>query len=236
MPIKAVLVDFWGTLFKLNLSLDEYLHKRSILFRNVLSNLGYDFSVDYLKDRYELIRVVTDNVRRALNIEIPLVIELQSLMKILGIDDESDLIKKELIRSYKKLLVKHLKPVNDAEYFLSGLKDMNLTLVLISNTTYSKILRTVLKRYGFDKYFSFMIFSDVVGRRKPHKIIYKKALRRLRLKPEECIMVGDEDVDSIGARTLGITSISLNRNVKADYNVNNLSEAYHLIKNISGDQ
>jgi HAD superfamily hydrolase (TIGR01509 family) len=232
MVIKAVFVDFWGTLFKLNLSTEEYLYKRSTLFKNVLSNLGYNFSVDYLKDRYQLIRTVTDNVRRTLNIEIPLLVEIQSLVKILGINDENGLIKKKLVNVYKKLLIKHLKPVSDAEYFLSELKRMNLLLALISNTTDSKILKTILKKYGFDKYFNLMIFSDKVGHRKPHKVIYERALKKFHIKPEECIMIGDEDVDSIGAKALGIISINLNSNVNADYNVANLSEAYHIIKNL----
>jgi len=232
MTIKAVLVDFWGTLFKLNLPADEYFNKRSILFRNVLNNLGYNFPVDYLRDRYQLIRTVADNIRRSLSIEVPLLIEIRSLVKILGINDEDDLIEKELIKAYKKLLVKHLKPVNDAEYFLSELKRMDINLALISNTSDSRILRTVLRKYDFNKYFNVMVFSDMIGRRKPHKTIYKRVLRRLHTKPEECVMIGDEDVDSIGAKALGIISISLNNNVKADYNVKNLSEAYHIIKNL----
>ncbi|MEM3714918.1 MAG: HAD family hydrolase, partial [Nitrososphaeria archaeon] len=75
----------------------------------------------------------------------------------------------------------------------------------------------------------FMVFSDKVGYTKPHKIIYKKVLRKFHVSPNECVMVGDEDVDSMGARSLGITSIILNSNVKADYNVNNLREAYRVI-------
>lgn len=232
MVVKAVLVDFWGTLFKLNLPANEYFNKRGILFRNVLNSLGYNFPVDYLKDRYQLIRIVTDNIRRSLNIEIPLLVEIQSLVKILGINDENDLVKKELINAYKKLLIRHLKPVNDAEYFLSELKRMNINLALISNTSDSKILKTVLKKYDFNKYFSIMVFSDIIGRRKPHRTIYKRVLKKLHVKPEECVMIGDEDVDSIGAKALGIISISLNSNVSADYNVKNLSEACNIIKNL----
>lgn len=231
MVIRVVLVDFWGTLFKLELPVDEYLNKRSILFRDALSGFGYDFSVEYLKDRYQIIRAVADSIRRALNVEIPLSVEIRSLIKILGVSDDHA-IEKALTRVYEKLIIKHLKPVSDAEYFLSELKKKNLSLVLLSNTSNSKILKSVLRKYNLSKYFDFMVFSDQVGYRKPHKMIYKKVLRRFYVNPEECVMVGDEDVDSIGAKSLGIISINLNSNVKADYNVSNLKEAYHLITNL----
>ncbi|MGC8948275.1 MAG: HAD family hydrolase, partial [Thermoprotei archaeon] len=149
------------------------------------------------------------------------------------IDDNYE-IEWALVKVYEGLIVKYLKPVSDAEYFLSELKKMNLLLVLVSNTSDSKILRLVLRRYHLNMYFDFMVFSDRVMYRKPHKIIYKKVLRKFYVKPSECIMIGDEDVDSIGARSLGIISISLNSNVEADYNVNNLREAYHLIVNLLG--
>ncbi len=231
MVVRLVLVDFWGTLFKLEVSVDEYLDERSILFKKVLHSFGYNFSAEFLKERYQIVRTVIDSVRRALSIEVPLLVEIRSLVKALGIDDNYEM-ERVLVKVYERLIAKYLKPVSDAEYFLSGLKRMNLLLVLVSNTSDSRILRLVLKRYHLNRYFDFMVFSDRVRYRKPHKMIYKKVLRKFYVKPSECIMVGDEDVDSIGARSLGIVSISLNSNVKADYNVNNLREAYRLIINL----
>ncbi|MGB9729526.1 MAG: HAD family hydrolase [Thermoprotei archaeon] len=233
MVVRLVFVDFWGTLFKLEVPVDKYLDERSILFKKVLHNFGYNFSVEFLKERYQIVRTVVDSVRRALSLEVPLLVEIRSLVKVLGIDDNYE-IERALVKVYEGLIVKYLKPVSDAEYFLSELKKMNLLLVLVSNTSDSKILRLVLRRYHLNMYFDFMVFSDRVMYRKPHKIIYKKVLRKFYVKPSECIMIGDEDVDSIGARSLGIISISLNSNVEADYNVNNLREAYHLIVNLLG--
>ncbi|MGC8949093.1 MAG: hypothetical protein ACP5OK_07140, partial [Thermoprotei archaeon] len=91
MVVRLVFVDFWGTLFKLEVPVDKYLDERSILFKKVLHNFGYNFSVEFLKERYQIVRTVVDSVRRALSLEVPLLVEIRSLVKVLGIDDNYDI-------------------------------------------------------------------------------------------------------------------------------------------------
>lgn len=65
----------------------------------------------------------------------------------------------------------------------------NYPMVLVSNF-YGNI-EVVLKEFGFDTLFQSVIESAVVGIRKPDPRIFSLGVKRLGLKPEEVMVVGD---------------------------------------------
>jgi epoxide hydrolase-like predicted phosphatase len=62
--------------------------------------------------------------------------------------------------------------------------------------------------------FDVSVFSHLVGTRKPEKKIYLIALKRLKLKPEECIFIDDLKETLIPARKLGMKTIQFRNNVQ----------------------
>jgi len=60
--------------------------------------------------------------------------------------------------------------------------------------------------------FDVVVGADTVRERKPHRDIFAYALRKLRVKPEETIFVGDQlDTDCRGAEDAGIRSLLILR-------------------------
>jgi len=81
-------------------------------------------------------------------------------------------------------------------------------LGLISNFTYAPVIYVALRRLAINKFFNAVLVSADVGWRKPNKRIFEEALRRLGVKPEETVYVGDSPLEDIeGAEALGIKTV-----------------------------
>ena len=81
-------------------------------------------------------------------------------------------------------------------------------MILVSNF-YGNI-RTVLNEFELTKYFSEVIESAEVGIRKPDPTIYKLAINKFGLEPEEIVIIGDSYKNDINpANILGCPSIWL---------------------------
>jgi len=65
-------------------------------------------------------------------------------------------------------------------------------------------------------YLDFVVASAAVGTAKPHPDIFRYALARAELEPDDVIYVGDSYVsDVLGARTVGIAAVLIDREGKA---------------------
>lgn len=89
-------------------------------------------------------------------------------------------------------------------------------------------LEQVFKKAGLREYFSSFIISSKLGVVKPDEIMYKDALKELKLSPEEVIFIDDSIKNCDGAKRLGITSFLLCRN-REEYLYNKLTCRSHVV-------
>ena len=77
---------------------------------------------------------------------------------------------------------------------------------IISNTVGEpgRLLRPILRRFGFDDYIGVYVFSDEHPWTKPSPEIFRAALRALGSKPSAALHVGDGWADIEGARRAGL--------------------------------
>jgi FMN phosphatase YigB (HAD superfamily) len=71
-------------------------------------------------------------------------------------------------------------------------------LGLISNFTYAPVIHAALTKLDVNRFFSAVLVSEDVGWRKPNRKIFQEALRRLGVKAEETVYVGDSPTEDIG--------------------------------------
>lgn len=84
----------------------------------------------------------------------------------------------------------------------------NHLLGLISNFTYAPVIRAGLERLGISRFFKAVLISEEIGWRKPCHKIFEEALRRLELKAEETVYVGDSPLEDIkGAKAAGMRTV-----------------------------
>ena len=87
---------------------------------------------------------------------------------------------------------------------LEGLRDLGLKLGVISNTAAMYQVFDSLEEYGIRDLFQDVTLSSVTGMRKPLPDIFEVSTRQLRVKPENCVYVGDTiSRDIIGSKRAG---------------------------------
>ncbi|MGB9721850.1 MAG: HAD-IA family hydrolase [bacterium] len=79
----------------------------------------------------------------------------------------------------------------DVEKILKALKRKKIKICVIANSWPS--LNRILAKLWLKKYFSTIVISSKVGYEKPSKEIFEIALRRLKVKPNHMIHIGNEE-------------------------------------------
>jgi putative hydrolase of the HAD superfamily len=141
---------------------------------------------------------------------------------------------------YWKAYLSNLKPFEDAIPMLKQLKSMGMRTAIITNLTLHIQLRK-LERLGISEYIDVFVVSEEVLCNKPHPGPFNFALNKMKLKPDEVMMVGDRiDSDIEGANAAGIDSVLISKESVEDFPegdlrkpdpvINNLKELLDLVK------
>jgi putative hydrolase of the HAD superfamily len=190
--IKAIMFDLWDTLF-----FDDVKPKP---FEEFARKLGKS-----LED-YKFLKIFERNLmtKKHKDFKVP----IKGILKELNIKYEKKLFKKlyEIMRKSDK----HQKSFPETLKVLKKLK-RKYKIILISNVPYPSY-RNLKSKYNLNKYFDLILVSYKTKILKPDKRIFKLALRKLGLKKQEVIMVGDSIKDDvIAAQNFGIRAILIDR-------------------------
>ena len=118
--------------------------------------------------------------------------------------------------TYHNVKMALLRPFADTIDALIYLKSQGYRLAVISNgitiKQWEKLVR--LNVYSF---FDAVITSEEVGKKKPDKLIYDVALRKMNGDPEKSVMIGNKfREDALGAVNAGMSAILVNSDVTED--------------------
>jgi len=198
MAIKAVILDFGGTLSDGALDWDPYHEK----LRSILGSRGYLVEMSRLKKA--LRGALSDlNRVRAKGKEMTFEEVYDIFLGRLEIPGDREILD-ELHDNFRDHYRTEFFPC--VEDVLKSLAE-RYKVALLSNTM-SDQPRILLSESGFDRYFDLIICSRDLGLRKPNPKIFKYVLEKLEVKPDEVVHVGDSvEADMIGARDSDITGV-----------------------------
>ncbi len=214
--IRAVTVDFWGTLvFEGPAADDRYRQRRVADFETILAAEGLRVSARALLRGYEASGRELGRVW-ARNQDVPVARHVTSLLE----GAESGLSARvspgtleALVEAYARPAL--LVPPRADEGAVDGLGRLvarGIVLAVVSNTmrTPGVTLRKILEGHGLLAPFAHLTFSDEVGVRKPAAEIFRLTLDRLGVPAAEAVHVGDDPVlDVQGARNAGLRVIQV---------------------------
>jgi len=103
-----------------------------------------------------------------------------------------------------------LKKLPHFDEVLTELKRKGFKVSIITNTVSSREehVRAALRKIDAEKYFNAIVTSVDVGHDKPDERIFLTALRKVRVKPEEAVMVGNRvSTDIVGGNRTGMKTI-----------------------------
>ena len=146
------------------------------------------------------------------------------------------------IVAYRNARTGFLHPYAGTRETLMKLKEKGLKLAVVSDAPKLKAwIRLVNMK--IDNFFDVVVALEDTGRKKPSVMPFKAALKKLRVKPSSCLMVGDwPERDLLGARKLGMKTCfaaygyeqvpnvkTKKENVKADYTINSINEIARIV-------
>jgi putative hydrolase of the HAD superfamily len=127
-------------------------------------------------------------------------------------------------------------PYPNTKYTLIKLKELGLKLGVVSDAPrMAAWLR--LAEMDITEFFNSVITLGDSKRLKPHPTAFKKALRKLKLKPEEVLFIGDNPGRDIkGAKAVGMKTVlakygqTRKSKIKADYEIKDIRDLIKIVK------
>jgi len=139
------------------------------------------------------------------------------------------------IVAYRKVRTGFLEPFPNVDYVLLKLKSLGIKIGIVSDAPKLKAwIRLVSMKLS--NYFDVVVTFEDTKQHKPSKLPFKAALKKLKLKPHECLMVGDwPERDIKGAKAIGMRTCFArygNPKIKksgADYEITNIKMLLDII-------
>ncbi|MBL7055022.1 TIGR02253 family HAD-type hydrolase [Candidatus Woesearchaeota archaeon] len=139
------------------------------------------------------------------------------------------------IVAYRKARSGFLDPYPGTDYVLLKLKDRGIKLGILTDAPRLKAWIR-LASMKLSNFFDVVVTLEDTKKEKPSKEPFKTILNKLKIKPEECLMVGDRpERDIEGAKKLGIRTCfakygNPEAKAKADYTIGDIRELLKIVK------
>ncbi|MEM1526890.1 MAG: HAD family hydrolase [Ignisphaera sp.] len=204
--ILAVSFDVWNTLLN-----TDVLFRRLAKLVSVMRGLDPVEVEAIIYETYKKVRELRLFIVNSDEVRVFPMRSRHLLAKMLNIDFE------ELVKAIDaifasldidSILFKDVKPTLDV------LSSLNLKLGVIGNTAFweSIYTRELLDRSGIKEYLNVQLYSDEVGIFKPDKRIFLEFCKRLNVKPQEVLHIGDSVIEDVGGSlSSGMKVMMINR-------------------------
>ena len=134
------------------------------------------------------------------------------LLPVFLSEDEIDTFGKKLEtfrgKLFKDEFLDRVEPFRDVPDLLRAIRQKDRRVALASSAK-SDELKVYKKIAGVDKLTDIETSSDDAEKSKPHPDIFQAALKKLKLEPDEVLVIGDTPYDADAARKAGIASIGV---------------------------
>jgi len=206
LGIKAVLFDLGNTLVKLWIP--------ETVYHRILTSFKINRSIEEIREA--LVKAQKDSERLKYE-QLFGKISYEEywnkrdglLLRHLGLPLDRELLRKIQTRWFDYAECPLFPDVNPV---LSKLRERGLKMGIIS-TGYEQDIDAIIQKTGLQKeLFEVIVGADTLKKTKPDPEVFKYALTKLKVKPQETLFVGDEiDADYRGAENAGIHALLIQR-------------------------
>lgn len=233
MKYKAIIFDLSDTLI-------EYTPNFSQIYSERVGSLGFDITEEMAKELSKLInwkiseQVLKEqlhNERRITENELNELLDKTALEYVTNNKFDSDMLLRLVKIPLPKQEMKLISNVFEVLDFLKG----KYRLAIVSN--HYKWMKAYLNDLGISQYFDSIIISEIVGVAKPHIGIMEIALNELKLDAKDCLYVGDQPIDVLCSKQIGMDCAWISNNVELpdyiqfneDYKISSVNELVNIL-------
>lgn len=212
---KAIVFDFWGTLVEQGVTPSPFKQVRYFFRLNMpFSEFAPKFEGSFMLKKYENLYEAFKEAAKAFEINPPAFV----YDKLVGVWNKNKIL---------------AKPYPETVEILTELKKKYKLAIIANSDCFS--IEEIIDKYDLRKFFDVILLSYEAGVLKTDKKMFSILLKKLKVKKNEAIMVGDSiDSDIKGAENAGIKAILVDRNGKREYTnkVANLTEVKDMISKV----
>lgn len=203
LKIETVFFDLDGTL--LPMDIDEFL-------QNYFELLGYEFKDlappdKFIKNLLAATRKMLKNNGKKTNEEV-FKNKFFSLMSVEKEEEKAKLMQRfdEFYQDKFPLLKKEIESEPEALKLVKWFKDRDFRLVIATNPLFpEKAIRERIKWVGLNpEDFAFITSYEKMHYCKPNPGYFTEILQKIDADPENCIMIGNDPVEDVAAKKVGI--------------------------------
>lgn len=221
---QAVFFDFWHTIAVFPDGFPEEIRNNAYQrMQKVLHDFGFSVQLETFKTSLENALLRKEEMAKE-GLEVSSWLSIAKVLDELGIPWEGPIVAL-LRKEYRNhILESGLTLKEGTEEILAYLKDKDIKVALLSNTSQGDLERKFLEKFGLLRYFDALFFSSEEGYRKPRVEIFEEALSFFGIEPCAVLHVGDlVELDLLGARNAGIDSCIIKSQTDEEYKVGGLS-------------
>ncbi|MHA2380431.1 MAG: HAD family hydrolase [Candidatus Thorarchaeota archaeon] len=236
-PLKGVLFDYGHTL--VYFPRIERTHLSAALnVQKLLMRMGVTASSSRIRE------LVVSTAHRQNGVVMSIEEQFAEILHGLGTMDYSPGDLRKVIHAWWEPYTLNVRPRKSTAMLLRILREAGLRLGIVANG-WSSGIYPVLRRFALKSLLDTGVPSVDVGVKKPDPRICELALRDLRLRPEDVIMVGDNPgADILGAHSSGIRIVRLMRGpnrgepdlAAPDFRIRNLSSLLPIVRTLCEGQ
>lgn len=147
-------------------------------------------------------------------------------------------IPENLLDEYQEIDFKALKnlKIKDSKIkeTILKLKEKGYKVAVLSDTPHSKDHKKImLDIVGLDGVFDEIFVSSELGHTKPDKESYLTVMKHFGAKPNETVFVGHDEDELVGAKKLGIKTISYQGHYSGDFGIRNFEEILDVVEKLT---
>ena len=243
--LSVILFDLGFTLINFEGDFHQAMKESYLALADSLIASGCQINRQGFADKfYEVISQYYRN--RAVDlIERPIEENLLKTLHYFSMDYLEESVLQEAVKAMYLYTEAWWKLEPDTHDTLSALHKMGYRLGIISNASNTPDLNRLIDNHNLRQYFEIVVISAEEGIRKPDPRIFSKTLKKLGVKPENAIMVGDTlPADVLGAQNSGLKSVWITRranrpenndvleSIQPDYTIPDLTTLVSLVDQI----
>jgi HAD superfamily hydrolase (TIGR01662 family) len=217
LKIKVLLFDLGNTLVS--------SFAPEIVFHKILSSFNIHIPIEKIKEAVEKTESEFGNIKYEPSYGKVSYEEFWNkwnsrVLMRLGLPEDKKVVEGTLTRWFDYAECDMYSEVKDT---LRKLKQMDLKIGIISGA-YEEDINIILEKVHLQKHlFDVIIGANTIKKAKPHPDVFKYALKKLNVKPDETLFIGDAiDADYEGAEKVGIKAILIQRNETKTLKTGNL--------------
>ena len=147
----------------------------------------------------------------------------------------------ELVEYERSIYFEYLNSEECEIFLIEGVKELieelhkNGIKLAIASSSPLNVIKAIAKKFHIEEYFEVFVTGDYVKRSKPEPDIFLYACEKLRVRPENCIVIEDSHNGVRAAKKAGMKCVGLNSNPEgkqdismADLVINNFKEVNYI--------